>query len=122
MRYDVIIMPETFHKFDKHNLEHICVPMVIEDRSYDIAMEILNGIDRVLKARFNVSTDTPEGDDCDVVYRKYTLEKDGKKAIVHTKLRRMGSDCPKISGNLRSVFEFERDVEEVVREIEGCLT
>ena len=121
MKYDVVIMPETFHRFDKHNLEHICVPMVIEDRSYDIAMEILNGIDRVLKARFNVSVETPEGDDCDVVYRRYTVERDGKKAIVHAKLRRVGDDCPGIGGNRRRVFEFERDVEEVISEIEGCL-
>ncbi|WP_297476357.1 hypothetical protein [Thermococcus sp.] len=122
MRYDVVILPETFHKFDKHNIEHICVPIVIEDRSYDIAMEILNGIDRLLKARFDVSVETPEGDDCDIIYRKYTLEKDGKKAIVHAKLRRIGSDCPSISGNRRRVFEFERDVEEVISEIEGCLS
>ena len=122
MRYDVVIIPESFHRFGKHNMEHVCVPIVIEDRSYDIAMEILNGIDRLLKARFDVSIETPEGDDCDILYRKYTLEKDGKKAIVHAKLRRIGSDCPGISGNRRRVFEFERDVEEVISEIEGCLS
>lgn len=122
MGYEVVIMPETFHKFDKHNIEHICVPIVIEEESYDIAVGILEGIDRVLKARFDVSVETPEGDDCDTVYRKYTVEKDGKKATVHVKLRRAGSDCPGISGNRIRVFEFERDVEEVVREIEGCLS
>ena len=122
MRYDVVIIPESFHRFGKHNMEHICVPMVIEDRSYDIAMEILNGIDRVLKARFDVSVETPQGDDCDVVYRKYTVWRNGKKAIVHAKLRRIGEGCPGIIGNRCSVFEFERDIEEVISEIERCLS
>ena len=121
MRYDVVIIPETFHRFDKHNIEHICVPLVIEDRSHDIAMEILNGIDRVLKARFGVSVETLDGDECDIAYRKYTIEKDGKRAIVHAKLRKAGGNCPGISGNLHRVFEFERDIEEVIRQIEGCL-
>ena len=121
MKYDVVIVPETSHKFDKHNIEHICVPIVIEDRSYDIAVELLNGLDRALRARFEVSLETPEGDDCDIVYRKYQIKRDGKSAVVHAKLRKSGENCPQPRGNLLKVLEFERDIEEIIREIEGCL-
>lgn len=121
MKYDVVVIPETFYKFDKHNMEHICVPLVIEDRSYDIAMEIANGIDRVLRANFTVTVEEPEGDDCDVLYRKYTIEKDGRKGILHVKLRRIAENCPPIDGNRCSVLEFERDIECIVEAIEECL-
>ena len=122
MRYDVVIIPETFHRLGKHNIEHLCVPIVIEDRSYDIAMEILNGLDSILRDRFMVSAEDLEGDDCDILYRKYTLEKGGKKAIVHVRMRGAEENCPPIRGNVHRVFEFERDVEEVISEIEGCLS
>ncbi|NJE53625.1 hypothetical protein [Thermococcus sp. 21S9] len=121
MKYDVVIIPESFHKFDKHNMEHICPPMVIGDRSYDIAMEIVNGVDRVIRANFNASVEELEGEDCDVLYRKYTLEKDGRKGIVHVKLRRIAENCPPVDGNRCSVLEFERDVECIVEAIEECL-
>ncbi|WP_456421499.1 hypothetical protein [Thermococcus sp.] len=122
MKYDVVIIPESFHRFDKHNLEHICVPIVIGDRSYDIAMEIVNGIDRVIRANFEASVEELEGDDCDVLYRRYTLEKDGKRGILHVKLRRIAESCPPLQGNRCSVLEFERDIECIVEAIEECLT
>jgi len=121
MKYDVVIIPENFHRFDKHNMEHICVPIVIEDRSYDIAMEIVNGIDRVIRTNFEASVEELEGDDCDVLYRRYTLEKDGKKGILHVKLRRIAGNCPPLQGNRCSVLEFERDVECIVEAIGECL-
>ena len=121
MKYDVVIVPETFHKFDKHNIEHICVPIVIEDRSYDIAVELLDGLDRALRARFEVSLETPEGDDCDIFYRKYRIKGDGKSAVVHAKLRKSDENCPQPRGNLLKVLEFERDIAEIISEIEGCL-
>jgi len=121
MKYDVIIIPESFYKSDKHNMEHICPPIVIGDRSYDIAMEIVNGIDRVIKANFNASVEELEGEDCDVLYRRYTLEKDEKNGIVHVKMRRIAENCQPIDGNRCSVLEFERDVECTVKAIEECL-
>ncbi|WP_297066099.1 hypothetical protein [Thermococcus sp.] len=121
MKYDVVIIPETFHKFGKHDMEHVCVPLVIEDRSYDIAVEIVNGIDKVLRANFTVTVEEPEGDDCDVLYRRYTIEKGEKKGILHVKLRRIAENCPPIDGNRCSVLEFERDVECIVNEIKECL-
>ena len=121
MKYDVVVMPETFHKFGKHNMEHICVPTVIENRSYDVAMEIVNGIDRVLRANFTITVEELEGDYCDVLYRKYTIEKDGRKGILHLRLRIVAEDCPPIDGNRCSVLEFERDIECIINEIEECL-
>ena len=120
MRYDVVVIPESFHRFDKHTLEHVCVPLVVGDRSYDIAMEIVNGIDRVIRANFEASVEELEGDECDVLYRRYTLEKGGKKGTVHVKLRAVGN-CSPIEGNRCSVLEFERDVECIVKAIEDCL-
>lgn len=121
MKYDVVIIPESFHRFGKHNMEHICVPIIIGDRSYDIAMEIVNGIDRVIRANFEASVEELEGENCDVLYRKYTLEKDGKKGILHVKLRKVTDNCPSLEGNRCSVLEFERDVECIVGAIGDCL-
>ena len=122
MRYDVVVIPESFHPFGKHKLEHVCVPLIVGDRSYDIAMEIINGIDRALRTNFKVeSYEEPEEDECDVLYRKYTVEKEGKKGIVHVKLRKIGEDCLPIDGNRCSVMEFERDIECMIKGVEECL-
>ncbi len=121
MRYDVVIIPESFHRFDKHTMEHIYVPIVIEDRSYDIAMEAVDGIDRFIRANFKASVEELDGDECDVLYRKYIIEKDGKKGTVHIKLRKIAENCPSIEGNRGSILEFERDVDCIVRVIEECL-
>jgi hypothetical protein len=122
MRYDVVIIPESFHKFGKHELEHVCVPLVIEDRSYDIAMEIFNGIDRVLRKNFNVKAEDLKGEECDALYRRYEIEREGKKGIVHLKLRKIEKECEPVSGNRCSVIEFERDIECIIREVENCLS
>ena len=121
MRYDVVVIPETFHRFDKHNIEHVCVPLITGDRSYDIAMEIVNGLHRVLEMKFSISFEELDGDECTELYRKYAVERDGKKATVHLKLRKRSADCPPIHGNSCSVIEFERDIECIVRAIEECL-
>jgi len=121
VKYDVVIVPESFHPFDKHNIEHVCSPLIIEDRSYDIAMEIVNGVDKAIRANFEVSVEELEGEDCDVLYRRYTIEKDGRKGIVHVKLRKVTEDCPPIDGNRCSVLEFERDIECIVEAIKECL-
>ncbi len=119
MGYNVVVIPESFHKFGKHDIEHVCVPIVIGGGSYDTSMEVVNGIDRVLKAEFQVkSVEEPEGDDCTALYRRYTLKGEGGDLIVHVKL--MGEDCGKIAGNRCSVLEFERDIYCIVKELGNC--
>ncbi|ASJ00155.1 hypothetical protein [Thermococcus gorgonarius] len=122
MKYEVVVIPESFHPFGKHNMEHICVPMVIEGRSYNVAMEVLNGIDKAIMSKFNVTFEEVKGDDCDIVYRKYELNKDGKTGIVHVKLRKVTGECGKANGNRIEVFEFERDIQSIIEEIENCLS
>jgi hypothetical protein len=121
MKYDVVIIPESFHPFDKHKMEHLCVPLVIEDRSYDIALEVMNGVDKQIRANFEVSVEESNDDECTILYRRYSLEKNGRKAIVHVKLRKVAEDCPRISGNRCSVLEFENDIGCILRTIEECL-
>jgi predicted dienelactone hydrolase len=120
MKYQIVITPETFHHFGKHDLEHICPPIVVEAGSYDVAIEVANGIDRVVRARFKASVEEPQGEECEVLYRKYTLEKEGRKGILHVKVRKL-EECPPVDGNRCSVLEFDRDIHCIVDEIEECL-
>ncbi|AMQ17730.1 hypothetical protein [Thermococcus peptonophilus] len=120
MKYQIVVTPETFHRFDKHNLEHICPPIVIEARSYDVAVEVANGIHKVVLARFKASVEESQGEECEVLYRKYAVEKDGRKGILHVRLRDI-EKCPPINGNSCSILEFDRDIECIIKEIEECL-
>jgi hypothetical protein len=122
MEYSVVITPETFHKFDKHNMQHVCVPMVIGNSGIDIAMEVFNGILKAVEARFELEKISEEKDECDEIHVVYKLKSGEKEALLHIRLRKATPECPPIRGNKCSIFEFERDIECVVDGIEECLS
>jgi hypothetical protein len=122
MEYSIVVTPETFHKFDKHNMQHVCVPMVIGNSGIDVAMEVFNGILKAVEARFEVEKVSEEKDECDEIHTLYKLRSGEKEGLLHIRLRKVTPDCPLISGNRCSIFEFERDIECVVDGIEECLS
>ncbi len=83
-------------------------------------MEVANGIHKVVLARFKASVEESQGEECEVLYRKYAVEKDGRKGILHVRLRDI-EKCPPINGNSCSILEFDRDIECIIKEIEECL-
>jgi len=122
MRYEVVLTPETFHKFGKSDNQHVCTPMIIPERSMDVAMELLNGIEKALERRYNsVKMEERPKDECELVHRVYTIEEERGKVVVHARIRQPGPECPEIDGNRCTILEYERDIHCIIEAIDGCL-
>ncbi len=121
-RYDVVIIPETVHKFQNHSMEHVCSPLIIGDRSEDIAMELADGFERALMSRFEVKKEEMNPDKCDIKHVKYTVKEGDREIIVHLHIRRAAEDCPRIEGIHCSIIEYERDIDCLIGVIEECLS
>lgn len=121
MKYEVVITPGFIEKDAKGEFPHVCTPIIITDRSYDVAMELVEGIENVLKKRFSCRELESVPDICSVLVKKFEFSKNGSKGFVIVKIKKAGKECPPAEGNVCSVFEFERDIECIVDEVEECL-
>ncbi|NPA47482.1 MAG: hypothetical protein GXO14_02405 [Thermococci archaeon] len=121
-RYDVVIIPETIHKFQNHDMEHVFSPLVIGDRSEDIAIELAEGFERALMSRFQVEKEELQPDECDIKHVRYRVSDDGRSVIVHLHVRKAAEGCPRIEGIRCNVIEYERDIACLLDVIKECLS
>jgi len=121
-RYDVVIIPETVHDFQNHDMEHVFSPLVIGDRSEDIAIELAEGFERALMGRFQVEKEELQPERCDLKHVRYRVKDKNKELIVHLHIRRVEENCPRIEGIRCNVIEYERDIACLLDVIEECFS
>ncbi len=121
-RYDVVIIPETVHRLQNHTMEHVFSPLVIGDRSRDIALELADGFERALMGRFKVEKKEKSPDECDVKRITYRVKDGEREILVHLRIRKSGEGCTHIEGIHCDIIEYERDIACLLDVIRECLS